>query len=146
MQNLVEELKSIGADQSNIMYACFGIVVSQDNRARMLKVELEPWGVETGWLRVLNWPYLHRHVEIRALDPPGALHPPVPQHGHDHCTSCYPDPDPVNPVVARRIEYDPDKDHRYPDEFARYNWVGQEVVVLMLYGDINSGVVLGPLW
>ena len=147
MQSFVEEMKGTAEGQVKSLASCFGVVVSQDNATRMLKVMLEPYGMETGWLRVMNWPYLHRHVEIRALDPPDMKHQQVGNHGHDHCVACVPPPpDPVNPIIDRVIEYDDDKDRRYPNEFSRYNWVGQEVVVLMLYGDISSGVVLGPLW
>ena len=116
-QGLIEEMKQMVMGQLQGPSACFGMVVSQDNDNKMLKVILEPYGVETGWLRVLKWPYL-----------------PIVHSPHTH-----------NPPPGTTNTENEELNHEM-DEFSSYRWVGKEVVVLMLYSDINNSVVLGPLW
>ena len=116
-QRMIEQLKDMASNQAETVTSCYGVVVSQDNASRALKVILEPYGVESGWLRVLQRPYLPKK------------HSP---HTHN-------EPPLTTSVENQALNHE-------KDDFSSYNWVGQEVIVLMLYSDFSSGVVLGPLW
>ena len=101
--------------QSSIVFATIAAVSEE---RRMLKIIVEPWGMETGWCRVLKDTFYP--IPIHATHATHGEHDPAPKHPHDEHTP-----------------HDPQWPYR----------VGQEVLAAVVRGDHDSEqyIVLGLL-
>jgi hypothetical protein len=86
MKMFSEQQRAAGGlqPQSSIV---FGTVVATDEEGRRLKIVVEPWGVETGWCKVLKdtfYPIPPLEIHAPHPDPDAPIDPETGQNLHKH--------------------------------------------------------------
>jgi phage baseplate assembly protein gpV len=120
-------------DVNRLSFPQAGIITSLDARKARAKVHIPLLGLETGWIPVATGLFYEERVQMEGpvitADPSGTIERP-------------PKEDPPPPYTFTRINGQAGTVERLSYGTLR---VGDEVVVVFLNGDINSGVVIARL-